>query len=49
MDDNNQIHSGIDIIEIARIKNVLTKHPKRFLEKSLLNMKEIIAEEDPHN
>ena len=33
MDDNNQIHSGIDIIEIARIKNVLTKHPKRFLEK----------------
>ena len=33
MDDNNQIHSGIDIIEIARIKNVLTKHPTRFLEK----------------
>ena len=33
MDDNNQIYSGIDIIEIARIKNVLTKHPKRFLEK----------------
>ena len=33
MDDNNQIHSGIDIIEIARIKNVLTKHQKRFLEK----------------
>ena len=33
MDDNNQIHSGIDIIEIARIKNVLYKHPKRFLEK----------------
>ena len=33
MDDNNQIHSGIDIIEIARIKNVLIKHPKRFLEK----------------
>ncbi len=33
MNDNNQIHSGIDIIEIARIKNVLTKHPKRFLEK----------------
>ena len=33
MDDNNQIHSGIDIIEITRIKNVLTKHPKRFLEK----------------
>ena len=33
MDDNNQIHSGIDIIEIARIKNVLTKHPNRFLEK----------------
>ena len=33
MDDNNQIHTGIDIIEIARIKNVLTKHPKRFLEK----------------
>ena len=33
MDDNNQIHSGIDIIEINRIKHVLTKHPKRFLEK----------------
>ena len=33
MDDNNQIHSGIDIIEIERIKYVLTKHPIRFLEK----------------
>ena len=33
MDDNNQIHSGIDIIEINRIKHVLAKHPKRFLEK----------------
>ena len=33
MDDNNQMHSGIDIIEIERIKYVLTKHPIRFLEK----------------
>ena len=33
MNDNNQLHSGIDIIEIDRIQNVLFKHPSRFLTK----------------
>jgi holo-[acyl-carrier protein] synthase len=33
MNDNNELHSGIDIIEIDRIQNVLTKHPERFLRK----------------
>ena len=33
MNDNNELHSGIDIIEIDRIQNVLIKHPKRFLRK----------------
>ena len=33
MNDNNQLHNGIDIIEIDRIQNVLRKHPKRFLRK----------------
>ena len=33
MNDNNELHSGIDIIEIDRIQNVLRKHPKRFLRK----------------
>ena len=33
MSDNNQLHSGIDIIEIDRIQNVLLKHPSRFLTK----------------
>ena len=33
MNDNNELHSGIDIIEIDRIQNVLIKHPERFLRK----------------
>ena len=33
MNDNNELHSGIDIIEIDRIQNVLRKHPERFLRK----------------
>ena len=33
MSDNNQLHSGIDIIEIDRIKDVLLKHSSRFLTK----------------
>jgi len=33
MDDNNQLHSGIDIIEIDRIQYVLKKHPVRFEKK----------------
>jgi holo-[acyl-carrier protein] synthase len=33
MNDNNQLHSGIDIIEIDRIQNVLFKYPSRFLTK----------------
>ena len=33
MNDNNELHSGIDIIEIDRIQNVLIKLPERFLRK----------------
>ena len=33
MNDNNELHSGIDTIEIDRIQNVLIKHPERFLRK----------------
>ena len=33
MSENKNMHIGIDIIEIDRIKFVLNKHPKRFLEK----------------